>query len=85
MNWRSRHEVILRPDRRQPHGGLYAVTACMLEGDPKGNVPEVWRALFEWVKASKYEWRRVHELERAYDPLAVEEDLVLDLCLPIEE
>ena len=66
-------------------GGLYAVTTCKLKGDPKGNVLEVWQALFEWVKSSKYKWRHVHELERAIDPLAAEDDLVLDLYLPIEE
>ena len=66
-------------------GGLYAVTTRKLKGDPKGNVLEVWQTLLEWVRSSKYKWRHVHELERAHDPLAAEEDLVLDLYLSIEE
>ena len=66
-------------------GGLYAVTTCRLYGDPKGNVFEVWMKLLEWVRCSKYRWRKTHELEKAHDPLASEEDLVLDLYLPIEE
>lgn len=65
-------------------GGLYAVTRCRLYGDPKGNVLEVWKRLWDWVGASDYEWRRTHELERPVDPIAPEEELVLDLYLPIE-
>ncbi|MFQ5630226.1 MAG: GyrI-like domain-containing protein [bacterium] len=65
-------------------GGLYAVTTCKLFGDPKGNVLEVWMKLLEWVKASKYEWRNTHELEKPHNPLADEKDVVLDLYLPIE-
>ncbi len=66
-------------------GGLYAVTTCKLLGDPKGNVPDVWMKLWEWVQASQYEWRKTHELEKQHDPNAREENLVLDLYLPIEE
>lgn len=66
-------------------GGLYAVTTCKLHGDPNGNVLEVWMKLLEWVKSSKYRWRKTHELEKARDPLASEQDLILDLYLPIEE
>lgn len=65
-------------------GGLYAVTRCKLCGDPEGSVPEVWKRLWDWVQASGYEWRRTHELEKPVDPLAPEEELVLDLYLPIE-
>ncbi|MDH5383804.1 MAG: GyrI-like domain-containing protein, partial [Candidatus Aminicenantes bacterium] len=67
-------------------GGLYAVTTCKLTGDPSGrNVLETWRALWEWVKSSKYKWRQTHELEKLHDPLAPEAEFVLDLYLPIEE
>ena len=66
-------------------GGLYAVTSCKLKGDPKGNVFEVWQQLLAWVQSSNYKWRRTHELERSLDPGASEDDLVLDLYLPIEE
>ncbi|MFQ5789311.1 MAG: GyrI-like domain-containing protein [Acidobacteriota bacterium] len=63
-------------------GGLYAVTTCTLLGDP--NVLETWKKLWEWVESSKFKWRHTHELEKALDPHAPEEDLVLDLYLPIE-
>jgi hypothetical protein len=65
--------------------GPYAVTALKLKGDPKGSVFEVWQRLFELAKPSKHKWRRIHELEEVHDPGASEEDLVLDLYLPIEE
>ncbi len=65
-------------------GGLYAVTRCKLHGDPEDNVLEVWKRLWDWVQSSDYEWRQTHELERLVDPLAPEEELVLDLYLPIE-
>jgi DNA gyrase inhibitor GyrI len=64
-------------------GGLYAVTTCRLHGEP--NVAETWRLLWEWVQSSEYQWRQTHELEQPHDPLADEEDLILDLYLPIEE
>jgi DNA gyrase inhibitor GyrI len=67
-------------------GGLFAVTTCKLTGDPSGrNILESWRALLEWVKASKYKWRKVHELEKVHDPMASESDIILDLYLPVEE
>ncbi len=67
-------------------GGLYAVTECKLNGDPKGSVPEVWKALWEWTKSSEYSWRQdTHELERVINPRADEADIVLELYLPIEQ
>jgi DNA gyrase inhibitor GyrI len=63
-------------------GGLYAVTACRLAGGQ--GVPATWKALLRWVHTSQYAWRRdTHELERMLDPLAAEQDIVLDLYLPI--
>ena len=56
----------------------------VLEGDSPGNVFEIWQKLLEWVKFSKYRWRRTHELEKVQNPQASEDDLVLDLYLPIE-
>ncbi len=64
-------------------GGLYAVTKCSLLGDP--NILETWKLLWEWVMVNKYEHRRTHELEKHLNPLSPEEDLILDLFLPIEE
>ncbi len=67
-------------------GGLFAVTTCRLTEDPSGrNILETWKALLEWVKSSKYKWRKVHELEKIHDPLASQKEIVLDLYLPIEE
>jgi DNA gyrase inhibitor GyrI len=64
-------------------GGLYAVTKCSLLGDP--NILETWKMLWEWVLVSKFEYRRTHELEKHLNPLSPEEELILDLYLPIEE
>ncbi len=62
-------------------GGLYAVTSCRLGPD----MPERWKTLLRWVQASPHRWRRdTHELERIQNPLAPPEELVLDLCLPLE-
>ncbi len=67
-------------------GGLYAVATCQLIGDPSGNVPEIWKKLWDWTQASeKYQWRRTHELEHPHDPQAAEQDFLLDLYLPIAE
>jgi len=66
-------------------GGLFAVTTCKLVDDPNGNMPEVWMKLYEWVKASEYEWKREQELEKPKDITSADEDLVLELYLPIEE
>jgi DNA gyrase inhibitor GyrI len=67
-------------------GGLFAVTTCKLIEDPSGrNILETWKSLWEWVKASKYKWRQVHELEKVHDPMASETDIILDLYLHIEE
>ena len=63
-------------------GGLYAVTTCKLHGGP--GVPETWKKLWEWMQSSPHQWRRTHELEKPHDPRASEEDLVLDLYLPVE-
>lgn len=65
-------------------GGLYAVARCSLYGDPRGNVLEIWKQLWDWVQSSKYSWRNTHELEKAVDARVPERDLVLDLYLPIE-
>lgn len=65
-------------------GSLYAVTQCRLFGDPAGAVPAVWQELWNWVQNSEYKWRHTHELERFLDPRVSEQELVLDLCLPVE-
>jgi len=65
-------------------GGRYAVTTCKLIDDPNGNMPEVWMKLYEWVKESEYEWQKTQELEKPHDLSSADEDLLLDLYLPIE-
>lgn len=66
-------------------GGLYAVTTCKLLGDPAGSIMDVWRKLGEWAQSSsEFQWRKTHELEKAHDPWASADDMVLDLYLPIE-
>jgi DNA gyrase inhibitor GyrI len=65
-------------------GGLYAVTTCKLIGDPEGTIQEKWMRLWNWVQASQYQWRKTHELEKVHDLSAPEQDLVVDLYLPIE-
>jgi DNA gyrase inhibitor GyrI len=64
-------------------GGLYAVTKCALLGDP--NILETWKLLWEWILTSKFNHRKTHELEKPQNPLSPEEDLILDLYLPVEE
>ena len=64
-------------------GGLYAVTSCRLLGEP--NVLETWKLLWEWVQSSEYRWRHTHELEKPKNPIAPEEEIELELYLPIEE
>ena len=66
-------------------GGRFAVTRCKLIGDRRGSVPDVWLQLFTWVKASSHTWRETHELERLCNPGAAEEDVELELLLPIED
>lgn len=62
-------------------GGLYAVTTCK----ELAKVGEMWGKLWERVQTGKYKWRKTHELEKAQNPGASEEDIVLELYLPIQE
>ncbi len=62
-------------------GGLYAVTRCKLTGEP--NVLETWKMLWEWVQTSEYQWRETHELEKVLNPGAPEDEIELELYLPI--
>jgi DNA gyrase inhibitor GyrI len=65
-------------------GGLYAVTTCKLLDDPHGTVPEVWQDLWKWVQASPYNWRRDQEFEKSLNPGRLENEIVLELYLPIQ-
>ena len=72
-------------------GGLYAVTTCKLKEEleseffQKEGYLESWKKLVDWVKSSKYRYGKRQGLEKAHDPNASEEELVLDLYCPIEE
>ncbi len=64
-------------------GGLYAVTGCRLCGEI--GVPQVWKRLWDWAQAGSHKWRWTHELELLRIPEAAEEEMILDLYLPVEE
>ncbi|MHA2247873.1 MAG: GyrI-like domain-containing protein [Candidatus Hodarchaeales archaeon] len=67
-------------------GGLYAVTTTRLIVDPESSVIPAWKKLAEWVKKSKeYEFGNHQWLEKALNPRALPEDLILDLYCPIKE
>jgi len=72
-------------------GGLYAVTTCKLKEEieseffQKEGCLESWKKIVDWVKSSKYKYGKHQCLEKAHDPNASEEELVLDLYCPIEE
>ena len=66
-------------------GGRYVVARCKLHGDPRGSVRDVWMSLYEWIgESGSLRWRRTHELERHLGP-PDDEDLELELYLPVED
>lgn len=72
-------------------GGLYAVTTCNLgeelesEFFKKEGYLESWKKIGEWVRSSTYSVGSHQCLEKAHDPGASEEELILDLYFPIKE
>ncbi len=72
-------------------GGLYAVTTCKLKEEidseffRKEGYLESWKNITDWVKSSKYKFGKHQCLEKAHEPGASEEELILDLYCPIEE
>jgi DNA gyrase inhibitor GyrI/DNA-binding transcriptional ArsR family regulator len=72
-------------------GGLYAVTTCKLKEEleseffEKEGYLESWKNIVDWVRSSKYEFGKHQCLEKAHEPGASEEELVLDLYCPIQE
>jgi len=72
-------------ERKEFNGGRYAVTTCRLHDDPHGSMPEVWQQLLEWSEEHGHHWRHTHELERLVNPGVPQEDIELELYLPIEE
>jgi DNA gyrase inhibitor GyrI len=65
-------------------GGLYAVATCRVRGEPFKNIPGTWMKLWEWLQSSNFELGSHQALERFQDPQASEEELVLDLYLPLK-
>lgn len=78
-------------EMKEVEGGLYAVTVCKLKEEVeseffrKEGYLESYKKLADWVKSSKYEFGKRRWLEKAHDPGASEEELVLDIYCPIEE
>ncbi len=72
-------------------GGLYAVTTCKLKEEleseffRKEGYLESWKNIVDWVKSSNYKPGKHQCLEKAHQPGASEEELVLDLYCPVEE
>lgn len=72
-------------------GGLYAVTTCNLKEEleseffKKEGYLESWKKILDWVKSSKYEFGSHQCLEKAHDPTASDEELILDIYCPIGE
>ncbi|MBU7013657.1 MAG: effector binding domain-containing protein [Theionarchaea archaeon] len=73
------------------NGGKYAVTTCNLKEEleseffKENGYLESWKRLAEWVENSKYRYGSHQCLEKAHDPDASDENLILDLYCPIEE
>jgi len=78
-------------ETKEFEGGLYAVTTCKLKEEieseffQKHGYLESWQKIVDWVKSSKYRYGKHQCLEKAHDPGATEEELILDLYCPIEE
>jgi DNA-binding HxlR family transcriptional regulator/DNA gyrase inhibitor GyrI len=72
-------------------GGLYAVITCNLKQEleseffQKEGYLESWKKLTDWVKSGEYEFGQHQCLERAHDPDASVEEMVLDLYCSIEK
>lgn len=68
-------------------GGRYAVATSKLKEDiDSDGILKTWKNLVKWVETSEYEMRTDIEcLEKAQNPDAGEDDLVLDLYLPLSE
>lgn len=72
-------------------GGLYAVKRCNLtkeatsEFTQEHGVSESWFRLHEWLKSSEYKKGSHQWLEKSVNPNKPDEDLLLDLHMPIEK
>lgn len=72
-------------------GGLYAVTTCKLKEELESEFfknegyLESWKNIVDWVKSSKYKLGKHQCLEKAHEPGASEDELILDLYCSIEK
>ena len=66
-------------------GGSYVVTMCRLFGDPRGPVADIWRMLWQWAADRRFRWRDTHELERLVNPGVPDDEIVLELLLPVHD
>jgi DNA gyrase inhibitor GyrI len=64
-------------------GGLYAVLACPVEGDPWRTIPAAWAKLHDWAQAHGYDTGSHQCFEKYRNPGAPLETLVLELYYPI--
>ena len=77
--------------KKKFNGGLYAVTRCNLTKESTSaflqehGILESWAKLSEWFKSSGYEKGKHQWLEKSINPNKPDEDLLLDLYLPIEK
>jgi DNA gyrase inhibitor GyrI/DNA-binding HxlR family transcriptional regulator len=75
-------------EKKEFKGGLYAVTRCNLTKEMTSSTGEElqsWVKLTEWLKSSGYKKGKHQWLEKSINPNKPDEDILLDLCLPIEK
>jgi len=75
-------------EKKEFKGGLYAVTRCNLTKEMTSSTGEAlqsWVKLTEWLKSSGYKKGKHQWLEKSINPNKPDEDILLDLCLPIEK
>ena len=91
--------ILIDPDMKMEEGvtkkkfdgGLYAVTRCNLAKEAASTflqehgMLESWANLSEWFKTSGYKKGKHQWLEKSLNPNKPDEDLQLDLHLPIEK
>ncbi len=72
-------------------GGLYAVTRCNLTKEiassylQEHGMPESWANLHKWVESSGHKKGNHQWLEKSVNPNKPDEDLLLDLYMPIKK
>lgn len=71
---------------KQMPGGLYATALCPLGKGDGSHIPAAWMSLHRWVEASPYRRGSHQWLEERLVVVNPDgsEDIVLDLCYPIE-